>query len=33
VTVGAAGSGTVAVGGLGADYKVWTVNGRVVWPF
>jgi hypothetical protein len=37
VSVAKAGGGTVAVGGevggLGAEYKVWTVNGRVFWPF
>ncbi len=37
VSVAKAGGGTVAlggeVGGLGAHYKVWTVNGRVFWPF
>ena len=31
------GGGTLAVGaeygGLGADYKVWTANGRATWPF
>lgn len=37
VTVAQSRGGGVALGGelggLGADYKVWSVNGRVFWPF
>ena len=35
--VGSPGGGTLALGseygGLGAHYKVWTANARVLWPF
>jgi hypothetical protein len=37
VTLAQPGGGTFVLGGeyggLGANYKVWTANGRVVWPF
>ena len=37
VSVAKAGGGTLALGGeyggLGANYKIWTANGRLFWPF
>ena len=37
VTAGKTGGGSVAIGGelggLGANYNVWSLNGRVLWPF